>query len=247
MLPPIFFSTFAVFCLVILCKGRVSLGLLSRSNNLETQKCLWTLTSSRAAGDSDFTEGKRLFWTWTDQNSSFTTIPITLISMAPYSSFICPGTLALEGGSWYQRHGRWGGHSSTSHIFARLLLPLQGSDTSATCPFFKRKAGYKPTQSTWQQSDPVLNVWQRKKTTLLSPSLLVVEVTLSQPLSPTRKHHTSKPGPWQAAKCTFSTFCNISWLTHLHNGTPPLRKRFWLPRSIYSQRWRELPFSPLTK
>lgn len=98
MLPPIFFSTFAVFCLVILCKGRVSLGLLSRSNNLETQKCLWTLTSSRAAGDSDFTEGKRLFWTWTDQNSSFTTIPITLISMVPYSSMFHL--------SWYPGTGR---------------------------------------------------------------------------------------------------------------------------------------------
>lgn len=138
--------------------------------------------------------------------------------------------------------------SSTSHTFARLLLPLQGSDTSATCPFLKG----------WQVTNPLktpdssliqfsMADTERDQDTLLSPSLLVMQVTLCLSLSLPRKHHISKPRQWQTAKCRFSTFCNISWLRHQHNGTPPLRKRFWLPRSIYSQRWRELPFSPLTK
>lgn len=111
--------------------------------------CLGTFTSSRVAGDSDFTEGKRLSWTWTDQNSSFTTIPIILNfhgSLLQYLSFVLVPWHWKEG-SWYQRHGRWGGHSSTSHTFARLLLPLQGSDISATCPFSRGRQVTNPLKT----------------------------------------------------------------------------------------------------
>lgn len=63
---------------VILNEGRIFLKPLSTGNNLETQMVLRTLTSSRVAGDCDFTEGQGLSWTQTDPNSPFRTTPIFL-------------------------------------------------------------------------------------------------------------------------------------------------------------------------
>lgn len=173
--------------------------------------------------------------------------------MVPYSSIFHSSwsPVAPKGGKLVSEAWkiRWVFPTSIlSYTFARLLLPLQGSDTSATCPFPRG----------WQVTNPLktpdssltqfsTSDKERNQDTLLSPSPPEMEVTLSLSLSLPRKHHISKPRQWQTAKCRFSTFCNISWLTHQHNGAPPLRKIFWLPRSIYSQRWRELPFSPLTK
>lgn len=142
------------------------------------------------------------------------------VCQGPKKCFCCPN-------DWHN-HQVWQNHAEVSDFFHHAEL-----------------------ESSWvkRKSSSCLSTKKARKEieTLLSPSLPVMEVTLSLSLSPPRKHHISKPRQWQPAKCRFSTFSNISWLTHQHNGTPPLRKRFWLPRSIYSQRWRELPFSPLTK
>lgn len=248
MLLTIYFFFCYLLCLVILCKGRVSLELLSRSNNLETQMFLWTLTSSRVAGDSDFTEGEGLSWTWTDQNSSFKTIPSSLNFHGPllqYISFVLVpcGTGRREAGIRSMKDEVGIPHLQYKPHLCQAPALTAGQWQLCHLPLSKRMAGYKPPQNTWQQSDPVFNACQRKK---LRHTAFTFRTCLCHS-SPTRKHHISKPRQWQTAKCRFSTFCNISWLAHQHNGTPPLRKRFWLPRSIYSQRWRELPFSPLTK
>lgn len=68
---------------VILYEGRIFLKPLSRVNNLDTQMFLRTFTSSRVAGDCDFTEGRGLSWTWTDPNSPFRTTPIFLNFRGP--------------------------------------------------------------------------------------------------------------------------------------------------------------------
>lgn len=53
--------------------------------------------------------------------------------------------------------------SSSSQIFARLLLFPQGSYSFAICPSRGGRAGYKPAQNIWHQSEVVFNVWHRKK------------------------------------------------------------------------------------
>lgn len=166
--PTNFIFFWYLLCLVVLCKGRVSLELLSRSNNLETQMISWTLTSSRVAGDSDFTEGEGLSWTWTDQNSSFTTIPIILNfhgSLLQYIWFVpvpC-GTGRREAG--IRKHERWGGYSHLQDKlhFCQAPAPTVGQWHLCHLPLSQRMAAYKPTQNTWQHSDPVFNFWQRKK------------------------------------------------------------------------------------
>lgn len=139
----------------MLCKGRVPLELLSRSNNLETQMFLWTLTSSRVAGDSDFTGGEGLSWTWTAPNSSLTKIPIILsfhgFLLQNMSFVLIPcGTVRREAGI----------RSMKDEVgFLHLQYKLHLCHLSLS----KRREGYKPTQNTWQQPDPVFSVWQGKK------------------------------------------------------------------------------------
>lgn len=137
---------------------------------------------------------------------------LSSISMVPYSSIFHSSwsPVAPKGGKLVSEAWkiRWVFPTSIlSYTFARLLLPLQGSDTSATCPFPRG----------WQVTNPLktpdssltqfsTSDKERNQDTLLSPSPPEMEVTLSLSLSLPRKHHISKPRQWQTAKCRSAHF-----------------------------------------
>lgn len=129
---------------------------------------LWTLTSSRVAGDSDFTEGEGLSWTWTDQNSSFKTIPSSLNFHGPllqYISFVLVpcGTGRREAGIRSMKDEVGIPHLQYKPHLCQAPALTAGQWQLCHLPLSKRMAGYKPPQNTWQQSDPVFNACQRKK------------------------------------------------------------------------------------